>query len=82
MNGVFSNNFICRNHQASQKHLSTTRFKVNFIVLLIFCAFTFSVKAQDVVMSQFYSAPLYLNPAMSGIAYGPRFTVNYRNQWP
>ncbi|MCS6818831.1 MAG: PorP/SprF family type IX secretion system membrane protein, partial [Chitinophagales bacterium] len=37
---------------------------------------------QDVVMSQFYAAQLYLNPALTGIAYGPRFSVNYRNQWP
>jgi len=32
-------------------------------------------------MSQYFSAPLHLNPAMAGVSYGPRVTLNYRNEW-
>lgn len=38
--------------------------------------------SQDMHLSQFYSAPLYLNPALTG--YFPcdyRFGLNYRSQW-
>ncbi|HLF62439.1 MAG TPA: type IX secretion system membrane protein PorP/SprF [Saprospiraceae bacterium] len=37
---------------------------------------------QDPVFSQFYSAPLQLNPGLAGVAYKPNFAINYRNQWP
>jgi type IX secretion system PorP/SprF family membrane protein len=38
--------------------------------------------SQDPVFSQFYSAPVQLNPGLSGISYKPSFALNYRNQWP
>ncbi len=38
--------------------------------------------AQDPQFTQFYAAPLYLNPAFAGSALAPRVMVNYRNQWP
>lgn len=38
--------------------------------------------AQDPQYSQFYAAPLYLNPAFAGSAFAPRGIINYRNQWP
>ena len=38
--------------------------------------------AQDPQFTQFYAAPLYLNPAFAGSALAPRITANYRNQWP
>lgn len=41
-----------------------------------------SAQAQDPEFSQYYSAPLYLNPAFCGSADGHRFIANYRNQWP
>lgn len=38
--------------------------------------------AQDPEFTQFYSNPLYLNPAFAGSKRCPRVTLNYRNQWP
>ena len=38
--------------------------------------------AQDPEFSQYYAAPLYLNPAFAGTSTDHRFIANYRNQWP
>lgn len=40
------------------------------------------LKAQDPQFSQFYAAPLYINPGFTGASGYTRFGVNYRNQWP
>ncbi len=40
------------------------------------------VTAQDPQFSQFYAAPLYLNPAFAGSTNQARVGMNYRNQWP
>lgn len=40
------------------------------------------VTAQDPQFSQFYAAPLYLNPAFAGSTGQARAGINYRNQWP
>lgn len=40
------------------------------------------VTAQDPQFSQFYAAPLYLNPALTGATGQARAGINYRNQWP
>jgi len=40
------------------------------------------VDAQDVIYSQFYANPIYLNPALAGSKLCQRITLNYRNQWP
>lgn len=49
---------------------------------LIGIFFCFNAKAQDPTFTQFYSNPLYLNPAFAGSHGCPRFAVNYRNEWP
>lgn len=41
-----------------------------------------SGKAQDFHYSQFYAAPLYLNPALTGSTELSRVGLNYRKQWP
>ena len=41
-----------------------------------------SMYGQAVEMSQYWSAPLHVNPALAGISYGPRVSASYRNQWP
>ncbi|MEM9324654.1 MAG: type IX secretion system membrane protein PorP/SprF [Bacteroidota bacterium] len=38
--------------------------------------------AQDPQFSQYYSAPLNLNPGLTGINQKGRVGLNYRNQWP
>jgi len=38
--------------------------------------------AQDFHYSQFYAAPLYLNPALTGSTELSRVGLNYRKQWP
>ncbi|HCZ37287.1 MAG TPA: hypothetical protein DHV26_15300 [Cytophagales bacterium] len=48
--------------------------------ILIFCSA--KLFAQDPQFSQYYAAPLYLNPAFTGTSEDHRFIANYRNQWP
>jgi len=43
---------------------------------------TGTATAQDPQFSQFYAAPLYLNPALAGSTNQARAGINYRNQWP
>ena len=40
-----------------------------------------SLPAQDTGFSQFYSNPLYLNPAFAGSLGVPRINMHYRDQW-
>ena len=51
---------------------------VSFV--LFFCMN--NVKAQDMHFTQFYSSPLYLNPAFTGSDVCGRVALVYRNQWP
>jgi type IX secretion system PorP/SprF family membrane protein len=40
------------------------------------------LRAQDPQFSQFYAAPLYMNPGFAGNTVQARAVMNYRNQWP
>jgi len=48
-------------------------------IFVLFCA---EMRAQDPVFSQYFAAPLQINPAFAGVADAPRISINYRNQWP
>lgn len=50
------------------------------VSLLVCCGLT--ARAQDLEFTQFYSNPIYLNPALAGTNQCPRIAMNYRNQWP
>lgn len=51
-------------------------------MILVGMIFNIMAVAQDVQFSQFYAAPVFLNPAFAGASEMTRFGVNYRNQWP
>ena len=53
--------------------------KLAFLTLMMA---SMNVMGQDVHFSQYYAAPLHLNPGLVGINQNARFGVNYRNQWP
>ena len=50
-----------------------------FVIVLLYQNITL---AQDPIFTQFYSNPVYLNPAFTGSNKCPRIVSNYRNQWP
>lgn|GEM_PF-18815 len=61
------------------RYMKTTRRLIIAAFTLLLCIP--SVRAQDIHFSQFYAAPLDLNPAMTGVFNcTQRFTANYRNQ--
>ena len=52
------------------------------LILIIAFSFAFNSFAQDPHLSMFYSAPLQLNPALTGVFNGNyRFSALYRSQW-
>ena len=56
----------------------------NISILIITLGFLLGAKTsfgQDPEFTQFYSNPLYLNPAFAGSKVCPRVAINHRNQW-
>jgi type IX secretion system PorP/SprF family membrane protein len=49
------------------------------IILLICCCK--NSLCQDLEFSQYFNAQAYTNPAFTGVDHGPRFSLNYRNEW-
>ncbi len=49
---------------------------------LLFLVGASKLLAQDPTFTQFYSNPVYLNPALAGSSGCPRVALNYRNEWP
>lgn len=56
--------------------------KVFILLLLLLTILSTPVFSQDPQYSQFYSAPLYLNPAFAGATQLTRVGANFRTQWP
>ena len=52
------------------------------MMLLVLAIQPQRILGQDPSFSQFYSNPLYLNPALAGTGDCSRVLFNYRNQWP
>lgn len=55
--------------------------KIAIFVATIFVS-AYQVLGQDTQYTQYYAAPLYLNPGFTGSGQNHRFIVNHRNQWP
>ncbi len=58
---------------------------IKYFVSILIVVVVFSgeiANGQDPQFSQFYAAPLFLNPALTGATGQARAGLNYRNQWP
>lgn len=55
--------------------------RMKYMVILSFLLGFYPSAGQDVSFSQFFSNPLYLNPAFAGSVGVPRISLQYRNQW-
>jgi type IX secretion system PorP/SprF family membrane protein len=56
------------------------KFKIHILACLLFWAG--ALVCQDIHLTQFYSNPVYLNPAFTGAGICSRLAGTYRNQWP
>jgi len=53
-----------------------------YLLIMGFLGLSLAPQAQDVNYSQYFSAPLYYNPAYTGINTGLRARFLFRDQWP
>jgi type IX secretion system PorP/SprF family membrane protein len=58
------------------------RYLVCILLLSAVVSFPLDTRAQDPQFSQFYAAPLYLNPGFTGTTPYIRGGANFRSQWP
>lgn len=71
-------------------YLERLRLKINIqkvkqnivIISIVFISMNSVCYGQDPEFTQFYSNPIYLNPAFAGSRLCPRFVMNHRNEWP
>jgi type IX secretion system PorP/SprF family membrane protein len=70
------------NNTETNKIKSLLRLLLIFFVLPLLSIHPKLTLCQDAMFSQFYSNPLYLNPALAGTGDCARLMFNYRNQWP
>ncbi len=55
---------------------------MRYCVIMMIIFLSQLMTAQDIHFSQFYTSPLHLNPALTGVSnHSQRFILNYRNQW-
>lgn len=57
------------------------RLNLFFLALILTLLSNLESRAQDPVFSQYYNAPLYLNPALIGDEESMLVNLNYRSQW-
>lgn len=59
------------------------KFYIPFLIAFgVLAGLNLNLQAQDQQYTQFYAAPMYLNPAFAGTSAQSRVAMNYRNQWP
>ena len=66
----------------SNKNYIKHIYKVILVTVVLLINSSINLYAQDPIFTQFYSNPVYLNPAFAGSNKCPRIVSNFRNQWP
>lgn len=68
---------------SSNELLFNANYSKKFFLKFIFCLISFSrMNSQEIHFSQLSQNQTNINPAFSGIMFGPRINLQYRNQYP